>query len=90
MRRTRPGYDTSPIIILLSIWFYLQRLFFTIVCGANWVIVDKGNRDVVVSIDHTRESISKMSADESKRYLSGTPAHRSQSTADSLKNFIKQ
>lgn len=58
--------------------------------GANWVIVDKGNRDVVVSIDHTRESISKMSADESKRYLSGTPAHRSQSTADSLKNFIKQ
>lgn len=58
--------------------------------GANWVIVDKGNRDVVVSIDHTRESISKMSAEESKRYLSGTPAHRSQSTADSLKNFIKQ
>jgi hypothetical protein len=58
--------------------------------GANWVIVDKSNRDVVVSIDHTRESISKMSAEESKRYLNGTPAHRSQSTADSLKNFIKQ
>jgi hypothetical protein len=58
--------------------------------GADWVIVDKGNRDVVIAINHVRESSSKMSADESKRYLSNTPAHRDQSTANSLRNFIKQ
>jgi len=58
--------------------------------GATWVIVDKNNRDIVISIDHTRESLEKMSAEASKKYLVGTPAHKSQSTADSLKNFIKQ
>ena len=58
--------------------------------GATWVIVDKSNQEMVITIDHTRESLEKMSAEASKKYLAGTPAHKSQSTADSLKNFIKQ
>jgi hypothetical protein len=58
--------------------------------GATWVIVDKSNREMVITIDHTRESMEKMSPEASKKYLAGTPAHKSQSTADSLKNFIKQ
>ena len=58
--------------------------------GADWVIVEKGNTSTVIVINHVSESTSKMTADESKRYLNNTPAHKSQSTADSLKNFIKQ
>jgi hypothetical protein len=58
--------------------------------GADWVIVEKGNTDTVIAINHVRESTSKMNPEESKRYLANTRAHRDQSTADSLKNFIKQ
>jgi len=58
--------------------------------GADWVIVEKGNTDTVIAINHVRESMSKMNSEDSKKYLANTRAHRDQSTADSLKNFIKQ
>ena len=58
--------------------------------GADWVIVEKGNTDIVIAINHVRETTSKMNSDESKKYLANTRAHKDQSTADSLKNFIKQ
>ena len=58
--------------------------------GADWVIVDKNNREMVIAINHTRETSEKLSAEASKKYLANTPAHKDQKTADSLKNFIKQ
>jgi len=57
--------------------------------GANWIYTKKGNPDVVVAVDHVRETIQEMSAADSANYLRGNRPHKSDSTVKSLEDFIK-
>jgi hypothetical protein len=58
--------------------------------GANWVIVDKRDRNTVIHIDHVRSERKVMSATESENYLRGNRPFRDDKTAQSLTDFIKQ
>jgi len=57
--------------------------------GADWVIVDKNNKDTVVHINHVTGSISKLDKDSSANYLKNYKPYKSESTASSLTEFIK-